>query len=129
MSQELDAWLRAFSRAVRDRDFASGKSLFDAGVVSFGTVCSRADTLDELQANQWQFIWPNTRDFDFEYAEAATLVEGDQAVIVAGWSSTGFKVDGAPFQRRGRATIVLRRQLSEWKAVHTHFSLEPVLKP
>ncbi|MGN6642487.1 MAG: YybH family protein [Verrucomicrobiota bacterium] len=98
-------------------------------MVSFGTVCFRADTLEELEAIQWRFVWPNTRDFEFDYSDAVSVTESDQAVIAAGWSSTGFRADGSPFPRRGRATLVLRRELSGWRAVHTHFSLSPVSQP
>ena len=122
---DIEAWLKAFSRAVRERDFASGKKLFDPAVLSFGTVCFRVEGLDQLADGQWQAVWPNTRDFDFEYPSARALPDASQATVLATWSSTGLDSAGEKFQRRGRATIVLRRAGSGWKAVHTHFSIAP----
>ena len=46
------------------------------------------------------------------------------AVAIAPWSSTGFHQDGTPFDRPGRATIVLARQPDgRWLGVHSHMSL------
>src|SRR5262245_59266822 len=125
LPRDIESWLEAFSRAVRERDFASGKSLFDNGVVSFGTVCFRVEGIDVLAGKQWQAVWPNTRDFSFDYASARAFVESNQAAVVADWNSTGLAADGSRFQRRGRSTVVLLRGTSGWKAVHTHFSLAP----
>lgn len=125
MKEDLEIWLRSFSKAVRERDFTTGKGLFDERVMAFGTVCCRAENLQELFTNQWQLIWPNTKDFDFEYATARTTTDQNLAVIVTEWQSTGFDVAKKEFVRHGRATIVLQRAGSIWKAVHTHFSLTP----
>jgi ketosteroid isomerase-like protein len=128
LPSDIESWLKAFSRAVRDRNFVEGKNLFDGNVVSFGTVCFRVEGLDTLAAQQWRAVWPNTENFEFDYPSARALVEARQAVIVADWSSTGFAPGGVRFQRRGRSTLVLRRETSGWKAVHTHFSLAPALE-
>jgi ketosteroid isomerase-like protein len=43
---------------------------------------------------------------------------------MARWTSTGFYEDGMPFDRPGRATIVLARQPDgRWLGVHSHMSL------
>ena len=125
LSAELESWLRNFSKAVRARDFASARSLFHDDVVAFGTVCPRATGLRALAARQWKAVWPNTRGFDFDYPSALALREAALATVLARWSSTGIAGDGATFKRRGRATIVVRKTRSGWKAVHTHFSLNP----
>jgi ketosteroid isomerase-like protein len=125
LPRDIESWLEAFSRAVRERDFASGKTLFDNGVVSFGTVCFRAEGVDVLAGKQWESVWPNTSDFKFDYSSARAFIESQQAAVVADWSSTGLAIDGSRFQRRGRSTLVLRRDTSGWRAVHTHFSLAP----
>lgn len=83
------------------------------------------ENLGDLAAHQWQLIWPKTENFDFDYASARAVVEANLAVIMADWSSTGFNRDKIPFPRRGRTTIALKKSASEWKAVHTHFSLDP----
>jgi ketosteroid isomerase-like protein len=121
----LSTWLGAFAAAVRAKDFAAGRALFDPGVIAFGTVCPRADGLDQLVEDQWSVIWNGTSGFDFDYATAECFVAGAQASIVATWTSTGFTPDRRPFQRRGRATLVLHASNGLWKAVHSHFSLTP----
>ena len=122
-----ERWLEGFSETVRARDFSKGKRLFSKGVVSFGTVCVRAKNLDELVAKQWKLVWPKTKDFKFDCESARVIKNADHAVIIAGWRSTGFR-NKIPFARRGRATIVLEKSANCWKALHTHFSLEPKRK-
>lgn len=121
----LEQWLRDFSRAVRDRDFRSGRDLFDEKVISFGTVCSRAENLDELMQQQWQLIWPNTEGFDFEYHSARSALSERQIVIISGWHSRRLVPDGQMLLRQGRATLVLKREGNDLRAVHTHFSMLP----
>src|SRR5262245_50293606 len=104
----VEAWLRDFSAAVRNKDFASGKRLFNDGGVSFGTVCFWANGLEELVSHQWQVVWPRTADFDFEYHTARASLESEQAVVASGWTSKGFNANKVPYFRRGRATLVLR---------------------
>jgi len=116
------AWLRDFASAVRERDLAAGRALFDAGVVAFGTLCPRANGLDELVAKQWHPVWSETDGFDFDLDGVVAAVDGAHAVVAATWSSRQRDAGGA---RRGRATLVLRRTGGRWRAVHTHFSLMP----
>jgi ketosteroid isomerase-like protein len=122
----LENWLKFFSRSVRDQDFEAGKKLFHISSVSFGTVCPRSENLDELIARQWQVVWPNTQDFDFEYASAQATVSAGMAVVCTGWRSTGFDKNLDPVSRQGRATIVLQKFAgNDWLAIHSHFSLNP----
>jgi ketosteroid isomerase-like protein len=123
LTPNLENWLKRFAQAVRERDYIAGRKLFDESVVSFGTVCYHADKLDELVAKQWRIAWPNTKDFDFDYASAGVLLEAEQAVVITHWHATGSRRDGTARRRRGRATIVLQNDASGWKAVHTHYSL------
>ncbi len=122
----LESWLRLFAVAVRARDFASGRKMFDDGVISFGTVCFSAENLDALAQQQWRLIWLNTTDFDFEYDSARAVVDERLAIVIATWQSTGHDREQKPYERRGRATIVLRKDGAGWRAIHTHFSLAPV---
>jgi ketosteroid isomerase-like protein len=121
----LENWLKDFSAAVRRRDYVSGKNLFAGGADSFGTVCARAENLEELIARQWRQVWPKTKDFDFEYDAARAVVTDKLVTIFTGWRSTGFDPDQNPVERCGRATIVLQRSAAGWQAVHTHFSINP----
>ena len=113
-------WLEDFARAVRARDYAAARSYFDEDVLGFGTVVPRAEGLDRLEADQWRAVWDVTTAFAFH---APRVVELDAVAFVAAeWSST-YVVDGS--RRRGRATIILRHAEGGWRAVHSHFSLEP----
>jgi len=123
--ESLETWLKYFAQAVRDRDFDAGKKLFFAGSISFGTVCQRSENLDELITNQWQIVWPNTRDFDFEYDSARAIVTETTATVITGWQSTGFDREQIPQQRQGRATIVFQKYAGNWLAIHSHFSINP----
>jgi len=124
----LEQWLKDFAAAVQTKNFTAGKILFADNVVSFGTVCGRAESLFELSGQQWQAVWPRTDGFDFDYTTARAMLEQNQAVVVAGWQSTGYTRDKKPFPRRGRATIALRKSDDKWLAIHTHFSSEPSVK-
>jgi ketosteroid isomerase-like protein len=125
-SEALKRWLRLFSQAVRERDLVSGRKLFHQQVVSFGTVCFRAENLDELVCRQWEIVWPDTQDFDFEYDSTQELVEGKTALLIAHWHSTGSKGTQPSVSRHGRATIALKKMADGWKAIHTHFSIDPL---
>ena len=41
------------------------------------------------------------------------------------WNSVGYNQDSSPFDRTGRATVILKRDdlNDQWKGIHTHFSL------
>jgi len=123
--KNIQDWLQGFSRAVQERDIASAKNLFHDEVVSFGTVCFRAEGLSELADRQWQAVWPHTVNFDFDYPSIVVLADGDHSAVLVNWSSRGLAADGSTFDRRGRATIILQKDTTGWKAIHTHFSLAP----
>jgi ketosteroid isomerase-like protein len=86
----------------------------------------RAEGLDRLVEDQWRSTWRTTRGFDFAWDDVVVGVRDGVAWVAAPWASTGFDARGRPFPRRGRATIVLDRGPRGWRAVHTHFSLDPV---
>ncbi len=121
----IERWLEAFSAAVRAAAYDRGAALFDPRALGFGTVVERADGLQRLVEEQWRKTWGATRGFRFDLGDARIEIEGELAWVAATWSSTGFDAAGAPFPRIGRATLVLRRSASGWRAVHTHFSLRP----
>jgi ketosteroid isomerase-like protein len=120
------AWLRSFAAAVRAADTEGARGLFAEDVVAFGTAATHVQGLDRLVREQWRVTWEATRGFEFAWDDAHVAARGDVAWVAAPWSSTGFDARGRPFPRRGRATIVLRREARGWRAVHTHFSLDPV---
>jgi ketosteroid isomerase-like protein len=125
LSADVADWLRRFAKAVRDENFTAGRQLFASNTVSCGTICFRASTLEELERCQWRLVWPNTAGFDFEYDSAVAAVNGNQALVVANWTSMTRTPADRPILRRGRATIGLQQIDSQWQAIHTHFSLTP----
>ena len=122
---EVEQWLERFAACVRARDYDAGRKLFAHDVVGFGTYTPFAEGLDKLVENQWKPVWSATRDFRFDVAGARIEVRGELAWAAANWSSTGIGPGGETFERRGRATIVLRRDCDGWRAVHTHLSHNP----
>lgn len=124
LPDDIASWMRHFAAAVRQRDFAAGRSLCLPGIVSFGTVSNRCADLDQLVETQWHVVWLRTQGFDFDYATAVAWTDQDLAGVVSIWKSEGLGPQG-PFPRRGRATILLRKSAGRWLACHTHLSMEP----
>ncbi len=125
--RELCAWVEAFGGHVRSRDFAAASLLFDDDVVSFSSLRDVVVGLGDLVAEQWKQVWPSIDGFWFDTKRLHAFVSPDRclAVVAVTWSSTGFDESGHPFDRPGRATIVLGRAdlRGPWRGVHAHFSL------
>jgi ketosteroid isomerase-like protein len=128
-SEAVKAWFTALGEYCASVDYASARAIFSGDVVSFGTKADVVSGLDLLQRNQWEGIWPNIADFRINMASVRAGGTAEIAWGVATWSSTGFAENGKPFERPGRATVVLRRENGRWVAVHTHFSLNPGTPP
>jgi ketosteroid isomerase-like protein len=118
-------WYGLLGRYCAAVDFDSAEAIFAPDVFSFGTRARIVSGLEPIRANQWEGIWPNIRDFAIELDKIVAGGAGDLAWGVTTWTSTGFDRDGKPYDRPGRATIVLERRAGRWLAVHTHFSLAP----
>ena len=91
---EVRAWLESFALAVRERDFDKGRALFSEEVIGFGTVQACADGLEELAQKQWGAVWPVTEHFDFDHETVSCMCEGGFTMVMATWSSEGFKENG-----------------------------------
>jgi ketosteroid isomerase-like protein len=131
LSRELNGearrWLLAMQRCVRDRDYETARELFSPDVFSFGTVAPAADGVERLERDQWREIWSRTTDFSFELDGARSITAGECVCVAAPWRSLGTRSDGTAFERRGRATLVLARSANRLVAVHSHFSMWPVV--
>jgi ketosteroid isomerase-like protein len=122
---DIKNWFRALERCVRTVDYASARPLFAPDVVAFGTRAEVVSGLDYLQENQWSGVWPFIKDFTFDLSQLRLGWSGEGGWAVATWTSTGFRPDGTPFQRPGRATVAFGRRDGHLVALHTHFSLYP----
>jgi ketosteroid isomerase-like protein len=123
---ELMAWVETFGGHVRRREFDAAAEQFDGAVVSFSSLRDVVVGLPELVEEQWKHVWPSIDGFRFEAdkAEAFVSPDGRLAIVAVTWSSTGFDHDGQPFDRPGRATVVLACEPPEpWRGIHAHFSL------
>lgn len=122
-------WMAEWEGYIAARDFGAARRMFHDGILGFGSVTDVATGLDQLEAEQWRLVWPNMRDFRFEQDHMKIVVSADRllATVAVTWGSTGCFPGRAPFPRLGRATLVLGRDdLGQpWRAVHTHFSLNP----
>jgi ketosteroid isomerase-like protein len=125
--QSVWEWMEAFAQAVRTRDYTAGQELFSEDVVSFGTYSHRLIDLQDLVENQWEPIWSTTRNFQFHQETIHCEIVGDLAWVASSWQSEGRLPNDECHLRVGRATLILRWQDDGWKAIHSHFSLQPRL--
>ena len=122
-------WVAAWGAEVAAVDMTAARQRFADDVVAFGTYAEAVQGLDQLEADQWRNIWPTISAFAFRLDELTVIASADasQVVAIVPWDSVGRDTAGSPFERPGRATIVLRRSPAgdRWIGVHTHFSLAP----
>jgi ketosteroid isomerase-like protein len=118
-------WFARLSRYCVAVDYVSARGIFASDVVSFGTKAEVVAGLERLEAEQWRGIWPNITGFEIDPGRVRSGGEAGLVWGVASWTSTGYDEQGRPFERPGRATIVLERRKGSWLCVHSHFSLRP----
>ena len=118
-------WLETFSSYVRDVDYASARPLFHPAVLAFGTHNDVIPGVEQWIKTQWDNVWPKTSDFRFtlEHAQVLASPDGQMAIVIAPWTSTGYHEDGKPFPRPGRATMVFSKYDGGWLCTHSHMSL------
>ena len=120
-------WLSRFAECVRAVDYAAARPFWHSDIVVFGTYQELVRGLTAWTDTQWDNVWPRTDGFAFDLENTAVLAsaDGTMATAIAPWTSTGFHTDGTPFERPGRATIVLMCQSDgRWLGVHSHMSLQ-----
>jgi ketosteroid isomerase-like protein len=125
ITQFFRQWLDTFAGYVREVDYASAKPLFHPDVLAFGTHNDIISGIDIWIATQWDNVWPKTTDFRFVLEQTLVLASPDSmmATVIAPWTSTGYHLDGKPFPRPGRATLVFSGSADGWICIHSHMSL------
>ena len=125
--ESVRKWVAGWGAEVAAADIRSGRERFATDLVAFGTHADVVVGRDAVEAQQWSQIWPRIEGFEFLVDELVVQASPDglQAVAIVPWTSVGIAPDGTPFDRPGRATIVLVREAddAEWTGTHTHFSL------
>jgi ketosteroid isomerase-like protein len=125
LAEAAREFLLEMQACVRAVDYARARPLFTEDVVAFGTFASVVSGRDRLEREQWRNIWPTIREFTFRLDELHCLGDTEALCVVVPWDSTGFRPDGQPFSRPGRATLLLVRRGDRWLARHSHFSVAP----
>jgi len=118
-------WLETFASYVREVDYVSARPLFHPDVLAFGTHNDVIPGIEQWIATQWDKVWPKTSDFRFVLEQTSVLAspDGQMAIVIAPWTSTGYHEDGTPFPRPGRATMVFSGNGDGWLCTHSHMSL------
>jgi ketosteroid isomerase-like protein len=120
------AWFDTLATHVRDVDFVGARPIFSPDMIAFGTFTDFMTGREAAEQQQWRNVWQHIDNFRFR-SDIRAIVSPDrlQAVGMAIFDSTGYRQDGTPYDRPGRATVVLVRKdvASPWLAEHTHLSL------
>jgi ketosteroid isomerase-like protein len=124
---QVKAWFARLAEHVRAVDFAGARPIFADDLIAFGTFSDFVTGRDAVEAAQWRKVWPFITDFRWRLDGVRAVVAADRlsATGMAVFDSTGYRQDGAPYDRPGRATVVFRRPRigADWVAQHTHMSL------
>ena len=125
--ERVKAWFRRLSEYVQAVDFAGARPLFADNMIAFGTFENFITGREAVERAQWRNVWPVTSGFRYRMDDIRALVSPDRLVAIGMgvFDSTGYREDGAPYERPGRTTVALsRRRIGEdWVADHTHMSL------
>ena len=122
----VTAWFETLAAHVQAVDFAGARAIFAPDMIAFGTFTDFMTGRDAAEQQQWRNVWPHIDGFRWR-PDIKAIVSPDrlQAVGMGVFDSTGYHQDGTPYDRSGRATVVLVRSATNapWLAQHTHLSL------
>ena len=120
-------WFQRLQLCVQSVDFASARSLFAEDIITFGSFNPFTIGREATEEEQWRTVWGRIDRFRWRLDDLRTIISGDRctAVGMAVFDSTGYTETGTPYERPGRATVVLRRGAlgEDWVAKHMHVSL------
>lgn len=119
-------WFDTLAAHVREVDFVGARPIFAPDMIAFGTFTDFMTGRDAAEQQQWRNVWHHIDEFRFR-PDVRAIVSPDRlmAVGMAIFDSTGYRQDGTPYDRPGRATVAFKRDDigKPWLAQHTHLSL------
>ncbi len=122
----VKTWFETLAAHVREVDFTGARPIFAPDMIAFGTFTDFMTGREAAEQQQWRNVWQHIDNFRFR-PDIRAIVSPDrlQAVGMAIFDSTGYRQDGTPYDRPGRATVVFVRNTvgAPWLAQHTHLSL------
>jgi ketosteroid isomerase-like protein len=122
-------WFQQLQLYVQLVDFVGARPLFAEDMITFGTYAPFTTGREATEKEQWRNVWGRIDQFRWLLDDLRIIISSDRlmATGMAVFQSTGYTEDGQPFDRPGRATVVLVRGAvgEEWVAQHTHVSLFP----
>jgi ketosteroid isomerase-like protein len=122
----VTAWFDTLAAHVQAVDFAGARAIFAPDMIAFGTFTDFMIGRDVTEQQQWRNVWSHIDGFRWR-PDIKAIVSPDrlQAVGMGVFDSTGYRQDGTPYDRPGRATVLLVRSGTDapWLAQHTHLSL------
>jgi ketosteroid isomerase-like protein len=120
-------WLQRLQLHVQTVDFVGARLLFADEMVTFGSFNPFTIGREATEEEQWRTVWGRIDRFRWRLDDLRTIVSGDRlmAVGMVVFDSTGYTETGTPYERPGRATVVLGRDAvgEDWVAQHMHVSL------
>lgn len=124
MREEVERWLDSFAKAVRERDFETGLTLYDPNATAFGTRVRWAQDAKVYLEGQWQPIWNASSGYVFT---EILRIDGDGDLIAVStlWTNNT-EINGEVKFRSGRASFVLKRVAGRLVAIQSHYSEDPV---
>ena len=123
----VQRWFQRLQLHVQAVDFAGARHLFSDNLITFGSFNPFTIGREANEEEQWRTVWGRIDRFRWRLDDLRTIISGDRltAVGMAVFDSTGYTEAVTPYERPGRATVVLRRgTISEdWIGHHMHVSL------
>ena len=123
----VQRWFQRLQLHVQAVDFAGARHLFSDNLITFGSFNPFTIGREANEEEQWRTVWGRIDQFRWRLDDLRTLISGDRlmGVGMAVFDSTGYTEAGIPYERPGRATVVLRRGNigEDWIGQHIHVSL------
>jgi ketosteroid isomerase-like protein len=120
-------WFQRLQLHVQAVDYAGARPLFAEDIVTFGTFSAFTLGREATEKEQWRTVWSRIDRFRWQIDDLRIIVSGDRrtAVGMALFESIGYTEEGTPYDRPGRATVILGRSAvrDAWVAQHIHASL------